>query len=414
MTLKNGHNPSSIRISNRRLVLDILRNAEDITVAQISKQIQLSKTTLWKVVDHFMQSNMVVINGKAEASDEGGKKPELYRFNEFYGYVIAIAIYGSFISLALTDAKARIFYKEIVYLEGDKSLNRVVEIIANFIQKWQELGLPNIKKGAKLLGIVIASSGIVDWINGRCLTASRFSSWPTGAPIKDLIKERVEFKAPFYIDNYNRFFAFAEKTIGCAREKRNIIDIVAGQDGLGAGIIVDDNIKRGPRFLTGEIGHMCLNANDEETCHCGGKGCFEQLVSCERLINKAEKGRAEHPGSAIYKDDSATVKLQDIFDAANAGDAWGRQLLDEIIHWFAIAIQNVSLVFNSEIVIVSGDYRKAGAYFLQQLSEKMERVSLIRMSKEIQICYSSFDEEGALLGAACYVLHDYFAQRLQF
>ena len=159
---------------------------------------------------------------------------------------------------------------------------------------------------------------------------------------------------------------------------------------------------------------MCLSSTDTETCHCGGQGCFEQLVSCDRLIGRAESGRAEHLKSVVYKRASLPVRLQDIFDAANTGDAWGRQLLDEVIHWFAAAIQNVSLVSNSEIVIISGDYRKAGTYFLQQLRERIESVSLVRMRKEIEICYWSYDEEGALLGAACYVLHDFFAQRLQY
>ncbi len=414
MSIPSGHNPSSLRVNNRRLVLEILRKAEEITVSQICQSIHLSKTTLWKIMDHFVKSNLVICTGKAEASDEGGKKPELYRFNKDYGYIISIAIYGFCILLVLTDAKATIFYKETVFIDENKSLDHIVEIVSNFIRKWQEPGVANINIHAKLLGIVIASSGIIDPELGTCFTSSRFDSWPSEAPIKDLIRERVELKAPFYIDNYNRFFAFAEKSMGCAKGYQNIIDVVAGHDGLGAGIIADGKLKRGPRYLTGEIGHMCLNPNDVETCHCGGKGCFEQVVSCERLISKAEAGRKENPGSAIYGITADKIRLQMIFDAANAEDAWACQLIDEVIDWFAIAFQNISLVFNAEVIILSGDYRSAGAYFLRHLSEKVEKVSLVRMKKNIQIRYSSFDEEGALLGGASYVLHDYFANRFEY
>ncbi len=409
-----GHNQSSTRINNRRLVLDILRNSEDITVSQIAQKIHLSKTTLWKIMDHFVQNNLAVSAGKAEASDELGKKPELYRFNESYGYTISITIYGSSILLALTDARANVFYKEVVFIHENESLSRIIELVANFIRKWQEPDAPNIKEEAKLLGIVIASSGVVDSERGRSITASRFHSWQTEAPIKDLLKEHVEFKAPFYIDNYNRFFAFAEKTLGCARDKKNIVNVVAGYDGLGAGIIAENRIKRGPRYLTGEIGHMCLNPDDEETCHCGGKGCFEQLVSCERLIGRAEAYREEHADSMIYADNPEKITLQKIFDASNAGDAWACLLMDEVISWFAIGLYNINLVFNSEIIIISGDYRNAGPYFLRQLSEKIEQVSLLRMNKNFDIRYSSFDEEGPLRGGASYVLHEYFTKRREY
>ena len=356
MARADGHKQSSMRINNRRLVLDILRNSEDITVSQIAEKIHLSKTTLWKIMDHFIQHNLVISTGKVEASDELGKKPELYRFNESYGYVISITIYGSSIILALTDARANVFYKEVVFIHENESLTRIVTLVANFIRKWQEPDAPNIKKGARLLGIVIASSGVVDYERGLSITASRFHSWQTDAPVKDQIKEQVDFKAPFYIDNYNRFFAFAEKTLGCAKDKKNIINVIAGYDGLGAGIIAENRIKRGPRYLTGEIGHMCLNPYDEETCHCGGKGCFEQLVSCERLIGKAKACRKEHEDSIIYKDGPDKVTLQKIFDASNKGDAWACQLMDEVINWFAIGLYNINLVFNSEIIIISGDY----------------------------------------------------------
>jgi hypothetical protein len=36
------------------------------------------------------------------------------------------------------------------------------------------------------------------------------------------------------------------------------------------------------------------------------------------------------------------------------------------------------------------------------------------MSKKLVIQYSTFDDEGALLGGASYVLYDYFANRFQY
>ena len=84
------------------------------------------------------------------------------------------------------------------------------------------------------------------------------------------------------------------------------------------------------------------------------------------------------------------------------------------VSWFAIGLYNINLVFNAEIIIIAGDYRNAGPYFLKKLSEGTEHVSLLRMKKNIEIRYSTFDEGGPLLGGASYVLYDYFTERLEY
>ena len=412
--MQMGSRPSFLQERNRRLVLDILRTSEVVTIANISQRTQLSTTTLLKTIDYFMQINLVTSAGKGSASDGGGKRPALYRFNASYGYVICIALFGTSILFALADARSNIFYKETVFIKENERIERVVDLVSNFIAKWQRPGAPRIDEKMKLLGIVMASTGVIDPARGICLTASRFSAWESNTQVRALIQDKVRLRVPFIMDNYNRFFAFAEKSMGCAKGRKTIIDIVAGYDGLGAGVIIDESIRRGPRYLSGEIGHMCLNPFDVEVCHCGGRGCFEQLVSCERLIRKVESGRAEHPESNIFRDAAGKIVLQDIFDASNEGDSFACQLMDEIINWFAIGITNVVLAFDPEIIIISGDYRNAGAYFRKELSRKMDKVSLVRMEKHVDIAYSSYDEEGAILGSASYILDDYFANRLQF
>jgi N-acetylglucosamine repressor len=413
--VKSGQNPASIRVNNRQLVLDFLRSASrELTVPQISQAIDLSRTTLWKIMEHFVSSGLVVNTGKADSSDDGGKKAELYALNEYYGYVIAISTISTSIELALTDMYCRVFYREVVHIQEEEPFERVVSIIAQLVKTGQEPRFSGRRAGARLLGISLAQSGVVNTSTGEIITASRFQTWPMNAPLKTSIEQQVEFRAPVFIDNYNRFQAFAEKSLGVGRDKRNIIAVIAGHDGLGAGIIAENAIKRGPQYLTGEIGHTCINPADDELCHCGGRGCFEQQVSNERLLRKAEAGRTSNPESSLYRDDKPTVELQDIFDAANDEDLWARELLDEVVRWFAIGLHNTVLVFNPEIIVISGDYRYAGPYFLHRVREEMRKVSLIRMNKDVEVCYSMFDWEGPIIGGASYVLTDFFRNRLQY
>lgn len=404
-----------MRINNRKLVLDVVRKSLDLTVAQLAEEIQLSKTTLWKIIDHFQEQNLIIHSGKAKSSDDGGKKPELYRFNDSYAYVISIAIYNSSILLALADARSFIFYQEKIYLNENEQLDRIIGVVSAFIKKWQDpSNLPIDRKDSNLIGIAIASAGVIDFDRGICFTASRFHSWPVDARIKEMITNQVELKAPFYIDNFNRYYAFAEKCLGGFEDKENIVDIVVARGGLGAGIIVEGDIKRGPHFLSGEIGHMRLDPYYKESCHCGGHGCFEQLVSSQKLLNRANQEKASHQDSLVYQESASEVTLQHIFQAADDGDEWGQELLDRVIEWFAIGILNITLVFNPEVIIISGDYRFAGSYFHEKLNNTIEELSLTRMKKKICVEYSRFGEEGALLGAASYAIHEYFSDKFDY
>ena len=406
----DGHKQSSIRINNRYLVLDLLRRSEELTVAQISDEINLSKTTIWKIIDHFLQLNLVSLQGKAEASEDGGKKPELYKFNENCGFVISVAFMGDSIHLALTDAGAHVFYKEIIHIQSNEKLENVITIIADFIKKWQN---PEslIKKGTNLFGIVIAASGVVDPEKGMSISASMFNSWRILSPIREMIEEHVELSAPFFIDNYNNYHAYAEKTFGSVQDKHDIMLLNANQDGVGGGIIADDKLIRGPRFLTGEFGHMRLNPYDTETCHCGGRGCFEQQISHDRLLKKAYEGIRSH-GDSLLANGQITVLR--IFEAANKGDQYARELLNPIIDWFAMGLFNANVVFNVETIIISGDYRNAGPYFLDELYKRMQNLGFVKMDKQFDIRFSLFDEEGILRGGACYAIDHYFEKDCEY
>ena len=60
------------------------------------------------------------------------------------------------------------------------------------------------------------------------------------------------------MDNHLRFQVFAEKILGLGKEKNNIVAIQAGK-GLVAGVIIENEIKRGNHYLIGEVGHMVVD-----------------------------------------------------------------------------------------------------------------------------------------------------------
>jgi len=110
----------TLKQANRKVILNVLRNSEEISVADLSKEVNLSKQTLMKIMNYYTKNGMVIIAGKGNSTEEGGKKPNIYKFNKNGGYAIGMAISANRLFSVITDLKSNILDKISVTLEADE------------------------------------------------------------------------------------------------------------------------------------------------------------------------------------------------------------------------------------------------------------------------------------------------------
>ena len=325
--------PKILKEINRKIVLDLLRKYDVLSINNISKYTKISKTTVIKTINYLKEIGFVSVIGKGESTAEGGKKPILYKFNEKHGYIIAIQIFPNKIYSIITDLNINIISERSIVIVENEDGNKVVDYIVESC-KWlldkEGLDLNS------LIGIGIGAHGITNIEEGVVIFSPHFPSWGKDFKLRDKILEKLNFNGPVIIDNQIRFQAFAEKHFGVAKDKKNII-VIEGGIGLVAGIIVKDEIKRGVHFLAGEIGHMILNPFEKEKCVCGGRGCFEFMVSTKRVLNMAKSKYKNYSDSMIFtKNGLENITIEDIFYASNKGDDLAKELIDEVGKWFSI------------------------------------------------------------------------------
>jgi len=77
---------------NRKAILNILRGCEGASIAELSKKAKLSKTTLMKIMNYYIGKGLVFIAGKGESTEEGGKKPNIFKFNKNGGHATGMII----------------------------------------------------------------------------------------------------------------------------------------------------------------------------------------------------------------------------------------------------------------------------------------------------------------------------------
>ncbi len=396
----------SLKQNNRKIVLDMFRKASVLSVADVSIKTGISKPTIQKVINHFMESGFIIPEGKGSSTDEGGKKPLLYSFNRLYGYVIAIHVGPDFLYSAIIDMKSEILHSDFQQL-GDIGIEEVTRMCAEVITNYSE---DEKVSAGRLISVTIALPGVVDPATGCLVVTPHFPNWGNNFPFVSELKKLVSLSVPVQCDNINRYQAFAEMKAGKAIGKRNFMIIDAMEEGLGSGIVVNGELKHGAQNFSGEVGHMLLMPISGPKCICGGKGCFEALVSLKRIGALIEEGRKRHKDSLIFGDENKNTLLERLFNAFENEDEFAAVIMDEIAFWFASGINNVVLINDPELIILEGIYNVVGDRFIELVKYHLDRVAYPGIKRSVQIEFSAFGPERGILGAGTYAIWLFFNQ----
>ncbi len=89
---------------------------------------------------------------------------------------------------------------------------------------------------------------------------------------------------PLSIENEANLAALAE--LHAHPDPAQSFVYVSGEIGVGAGLVLEGRLLRGPRGYGGELGHVTINP-DGPACRCGARGCLEAYTNQEALLRAA-------------------------------------------------------------------------------------------------------------------------------
>ncbi|WP_436795610.1 ROK family protein [Actinospongicola halichondriae] len=138
--------------------------------------------------------------------------------------------------------------------------------------------------------------------------------------------------------------------------------------GIGAGIVVDGEIRRGRNGFAGEPGHMVVDPAGPR-CPCGRRGCWERFASGSGLGRLGrEAAVAERLGAAVaLAGDAESVRGEHVVAAARAGDREAGLVLDEFAWWLALGIANLVDVLDPSIVVLGGGVMDAADVLIDRV-----------------------------------------------
>lgn len=391
---------------NRKTVLDVFRKAHYLTWTEVSEIALLSPSTVHRAIEVLRKKNLLIVAGKGQSTDSGGKKPLLLSLNATYRYILCFHIMIDGVTTGITDLKGRLLAENSVFFPPNSPLNIV---LSHMKQSYESLSAGLGLKEQNFAGVAIGCNGVVDAGGGMLASAPNFSSWGNDIPLRNLAGKMLRTPPPIYIDNANRFDAYAEYRVGQARDVGNFMIIDGHADGFGAGVVIDGKLWRGKRHLAGEFGHITADPESDRVCYCGAKGCLEAVASMAALEEAARAGYQQNRKSGIFsRTPPGEVTYKAIYNAANTGDAFARGLVSAQASRLAVGLNAAAILLDPDVIILQGSFTKGGDFLLQALNEKIAGLGLPRIKDKVEILYSNLGRDRCLIGQAHYVADIFF------
>lgn len=245
-------------------------------------------------------------------------------------YYLGVDLGGTNIKAALVDADGAIIKEASTPTKLPRPAEAVCDDIAALCNQ--------LAQGQQVAGIGVGCPGTVD---GGLVRYSNNLDWHDFA-MGDYLRAKTGL--PVALANDANAAAFGEALAGCAKGAESAVIITLGT-GVGGGVVL------GGKLLTGYT------------------GCLESLASATALIRMTKEAMAAHPESALHgiAAQSGGVNGRTAFDAAAQGDAAGKAVVEQYIHYLAVGVANMINIFFPEVIGLSGGVANQGENLLAPL-----------------------------------------------
>ncbi len=303
--------------------------------------------------------------------------------------VIGMDLGGTKLAAAVFDVSGTIQEKVMLPLagrRGDKVGELIVQQALHLLQ-WAE------KQQQKITALGISVPGIYYAKTGR-VWAPNIPEWDDYPLLKKLELALNDRQLAIRIDSDRACYILGETWQGAARGCKNAIFLAIGT-GIGAGILVDDEVLRGHNDIAGAVGWM--GHQQPYRPEYATYGCFEYHASGEGLAKVARVYLAQEKG---YQGSlGAQVTSAEIFAAYEQGDAIAQRVLDEaIVHW-GMAVANLVSIFNPEMIVFGGGVFGPAARFLDRIRAEAQKWAQPISFKQVQLAVSTLGGDAGLIGA---------------
>jgi len=384
-----GLSSEELRRHNLSAVLDRLHLGGPMSRSQLASETGLNRSTIRDLIGELANLRLVVESPGTPTSGPG-RPSSVARVSPHGAVVLAIELEVDSIALATVGLGGHIFDEvrepnKPSSVRPDHIVGRIASLASHLLE-----GLP---PHHSLVGAGVAVAGVVRRSDGFVHTAPNLG-WQN-VPIAEMIAKHLDVPG-VRVANEADLGALGEFRRGAGRLAENMV-FVAGEVGVGLGIIQGSAPMLGVSGYAGEAGHTMVNPNGRQ-CRCGATGCWETEVGEEALMARA--------GLDGWQGDRP---IEEIIRRLGAGDTTTHAALWETGRWLGIGIGNLINILNPDMVVVGGFYHALYPHMAAAVEVGAKEVALDAPWEACTIRRSELGADALLLGAAELVLGELVA-----
>ena len=384
-------NASVLRNVNRSVILNLIRNEQPVSRANLAHLTGLNKSTVSSIVSDLIEEELVFET--ANVNRNIGRKPIDLHLKLGKNLIGAFSIDASITRFAIVDIDGSILATSSVNTMSKDGSAFIEKCITEVHKLMKQLGTDELKGlGVSVAGIVDADNLIVNYAPNL-----GWEDFDIGKIIKD-IWPGLQILT---VGNDAKCSAHAELWFGKhQKEISNFVFLEIGH-GIGSGIVVENKILDGEFHASGEVGHMVIYEGDE-LCTCGNHGCWERYASDLATVNRYIVRKYGESGQPVK------ISIDEIIELAEQGDEIAKDILGQTGYYLGLGISNILKAIDPQAIIIGGRIVQVWDIIYPEINKIVKKRAFYGEKKNIMILPTSLQVKPRLLGAASYAIKKIF------
>ncbi|MGK5627185.1 ROK family transcriptional regulator [Streptomyces sp. URMC 123] len=373
---------SSLHRANLERVVRAVRMAGSLTQAEIARTTGLSAATVSNIVRELKDGGTVEVT----PTSAGGRRARSVSLSGDAGIVVGVDFGHTHLRVAVGNLAHRVLAEEAAPLDVDASAEEGFDRAEQLVKKLiTETGVGV----GKIVGVGLGVPGPIDVASGTLGSTAILPGW-AGTNPRDELAGRLG--VPVHVDNDANLGALGELVWGGGRGVKDLAYIKVAS-GVGAGLVINGQIYRGPGGTAGEIGHITLDESGP-VCRCGNRGCLETFTAARYVL------------ALLHSSHGPDLTMERVVRLAREGDPGCRRVVGDVGRHIGSGVANLCNLLNPSRVVLGGDLAEAGELVLGPIRESVARYAIPSAARQLSVVPGSLGGRAEVLGALALVLSE--------
>ncbi|TKK77029.1 ROK family transcriptional regulator [Kribbella jiaozuonensis] len=397
VSVRRGTNLDRVGGFNDAVVLDAIRRSEQLSRVELAEATGLSGQAISNIARRLLDAGLVREAGRLRGVGLG-KPRTLLELEPTGQYAVGVHLDPSVVTVVLLDLTGEVVARRPVDQYADDP-DVLIDGIAKTIEEViAASGAPR----DRVTGVGIAAPGPIDVERGVVVDPPNLSAWHL-VPLRDELRERTGL--PIVLDKDVTAAASAEKWAG---QGGSFLFFYLGT-GVGAGLVIGDEIVRGSSSNVGEIGHVIVDP-DGPVCYCGRRGCVGETSQPRYLVQQAVAAGVLAQGIDIEDRPAVDAAFAQLCASAADGPGAAREIIVALAWRIAKVVEDVANLLDLERVVFGGPHWEQLAPVLgDAVRDALDDRFLVRAVHPFEVAGTALGQDVGAIGAASLVLDQTFS-----